>query len=167
MLRFEAAASRKAGGLDWRLSTHTSWRSPKEYLKAWVDQTKGYWFGGYGYWIVYDGVYENDLGIERGGISSLGSSLSSFAGNVLESPLFQPFRSIGLAFWIMLSIIVYSITTRKKALLLATVPALMVILTLVISTPVYSEFRYAYSLIMIVPVWVFLSMVPRCPLSSV
>ena len=38
---------------------------PSAYLRAWVDQTKGYWNGGYSYWKWSDEVSTNEYGIER------------------------------------------------------------------------------------------------------
>lgn len=39
---------------------------PKEFLKAWIDQTKGYWNGGYDYWVWITGIDANvGYGIHR------------------------------------------------------------------------------------------------------
>lgn len=40
-------------------------RYPHKYIEAWVDQTRGYWNGGYSYWIWATEVYENPLGIQK------------------------------------------------------------------------------------------------------
>ena len=124
---------------------------PKEYIKAWIDQTKGYWNGGYKYWIWSNGVTKNELGIERKVNSKV---LQNFTNKYLElydkESILSLFVSIGFNTWILIIVFLYDIAKKKKEALLA-LPILFLIGTLIIATPVYSEFRYIYSLFLCLP----------------
>jgi len=133
---------------------------PVSFLKAWIDQTKGYWFGGYDYWIVADGVTENDLGIQASVSPEAKGAFLRYSFPFFHFWLFQPLISIGLAFWLVVGIAACSVILRKPAVSCMALPALMVIATLFVSTPVFCEFRYAYSLYMVLPALFFLAMAP-------
>ena len=132
---------------------------PKSYIKAWVDQTKGYWNSGYWYWRWYTGITENGLGIEQ---TVNSEAISGMLGVYLRlweiNPVLQLFLSIGLYTWIILLCAYNSIIKRNKATLLVAIPFLAVIATLIIATPVYSEFRYAYALFCGAPFVVIMSL---------
>lgn len=132
--------------------------NPKTYLEAWIDQTKGYWFGGYDYWITCQGVVENTVGVAQGGIESIRSLQSRYNDFLSNRKIYQPFVSIGLAVWLALALLAACIIMRRRNLCFIGVTALMVIATLLISTPVFSEFRYAYSLYLVLPFFMFLYM---------
>ena len=127
-------------------------KHPGTYLNAWIDSTKGYWNGGYNYWVVATGVHENDLGIEAVpwdniiGAAVNGWSYLFFFG----FPVFQIFTSIGLHVWLVILIAVVSVIRKRKEGLLCILP-LAVIASLLISTPVFSEFRYAYAVFTTLP----------------
>lgn len=125
---------------------------PDEYLKAWVEETKGYWNGGYLFWIYTKGVDTNELGIRQTGGENLISSLFAAFFRYLEKPaIFQPLYSIGLHVWIVIACCLVNMLKGRKEFLLS-VPVIVIIVGLWLGTPVYAEFRYAYPVFLTMPV---------------
>ncbi len=127
-------------------------KHPVTYVKAWIDQTKGYWNGGYSYWIYSHWLQENDFGIERTFVSAnMRNAMVTYSEYLQDDSVFGVLSGIGFHVWIvlMLGVLNYFRGDKKKTFL--TVPVLCVVGTLLISTPVYSEFRYAYSVFTCVP----------------
>lgn len=125
---------------------------PEDYWQAWVEQTKGYWNGGYRYWTYTLNMGENDLGIFQTPGENIAARLYGAWFRYVEKPaIFQCFISIGLHVWALVSCaVVNGLKKREEGLL--TVPVLVLILGLWIGTPVFSEFRYAYPMILTMPV---------------
>lgn len=124
---------------------------PITYIKAWIDQTKGYWNAGYDIVPYTTGVFDNDLGLASGLNNNYFAKISRAVFKVLRHVIFlRPFESIGLHVWIMAILCYFGFIKRKKEFLL-TIPSLMVIATLLVATPVYSQFRYAYPVFTTLP----------------
>lgn len=131
-------------------------RYPADYIAAWIDQTKGYWNAGYDYWRWTSGVYKNSLGIERTVNSEHFSSLVGFCLYLWEhNSITQLFLSIGLYVWGIIFSTYMAIIKRKRVELFVAIPFLAVILSLLIATPVYAEFRYAYAIFCGMPFLLF------------
>ena len=126
-------------------------RYPGDYLKAWVDETKGYWNGGYSFWVYTWGISDNDMGITAsGGGNRIGSFFRTMF-RFLERPiLFQPLYSIGLWAWILICCCLLNLWKKREEFLL-TVPLLVLLIGLWLGTPVFAEFRYAYPLFLSTP----------------
>lgn len=127
-------------------------KNPGVYLHAWIEQTKGYWNGGYDYWIWSTGVYENKLGIQE-----KQGDIVKFSQSHLPR-LFEPLFSIGMHVWAVIVLFAFNCLRGEKEKAYLAVPLIMMIGTLLIATPVYSEFRYAYSLFTVLPVYVLMSL---------
>lgn len=124
---------------------------PLKMLQGWVDQTKGYWNGGYRYW-HFPAPFDNDLGIQTAPPSKAAYSLfTAYEGLFENCPPLQLTLSIGPGSWLLLLCLYAAIAQKKRARMFLPVPALSVIATLLIATPVYSEFRYAYSVFCTLP----------------
>ncbi len=125
---------------------------PGDYLKAWVDETKGYWNGGYSFWIYTWGVDGNDMGIVQTGGGNRISSLFSVLFRCLEKPaLFQPLYSIGFFAWTVIGCCLLNVWKKREEWLL-TVPVIVLLVGLWLGTPVFAEFRYAYPMFLSAPV---------------
>ena len=59
--------------------------------------------------------------------------------------------SIGAGTWIFLTALYLGLLKRDPVTIFLPIPVLAVIATLLIATPVYAEFRYAYSLFCVLP----------------
>lgn len=136
-------------------------RYPGDYLKAWVDETRGYWNGGYFYWIYTLEAEENNVGIlptaGSGPIARLYSAWFRFA----EKPAaLQMLYSIGLRVWILIACCVVCCLQKRKHWLIA-VPALVVTVGLWLGTPVFAEFRYAYPMVLTSPLVLMVTLYDR------
>lgn len=127
-------------------------RYPQCYLQAFIDQTRGYWNAGYDYWRWSDGVYDNDYGITRTINSpAICDIYSLYCNTLFTMPGIRIFLCIGMYTWLTVLSAWRAYRQRNKEGLFVCVPFLMVVLSLCIATPVYSEFRYAYALFCAIP----------------
>ena len=134
---------------------------PLEYVKAWIDQTKGYWNAGYDYWVWQDSVQENSFGIKRKIKSdAVNNVFLSYLKLYKECSILHIFLCIGFHVWLVLLAAYCNLIKKDKKSLFMTIPLLMIIFSLVVATPVYSEFRYAYALFCSVPFVLVLSFNP-------
>ena len=125
---------------------------PQKYIEAWIDQTKGYWNGGYAYWRWSDSVSENSLGIVRTTKSSfISSALNLYLMEWQGSPIFTLFLSIGIMTWAIFIFLYKAIIYKNKELVFILTPLILVLITLCMATPVYAEYRYIYSVSLCFP----------------
>lgn len=142
---------RQNAGKYVRLYLSLGLRYPGDYLKAWIDETRGYWNGGYFYWIYTLQTEENILGIIQPEGANLLARLYGAWFRFAEKPTaLQPLYSIGLQVWILIACCVLCALQGRKQWLIA-VPTLVLTLGLWLGTPVYAEFRYAYPMMLCAP----------------
>lgn len=142
-------------------------KHPASYFRAWIDQTRGYWNAGYEYWIVTYGIIDNEYGLAVGRPENLVAKLMRpWVVKFFFHPAFELFRSIGLHVWTIILCFFMQIIRKRKEALLFVLP-LALVLTLLISTPVFSEFRYIYSIFTSFPFLVFISFVSEKEKSEV
>lgn len=133
---------------------------PLIYTKAWINQTRGYWNGGYAYWRWTDELFENNIGIKRTiTIPKANNIRKKYLESYNALPFLNPFISIGLSVWILLALLYKTIIAKNKYLLLLLIPLLTTWLTLLIATPVFSEFRYVYFLFTCLPFLIVISQI--------
>lgn len=124
---------------------------PGEYLKAWVDQTKGYWNAGYGYGMYSETVTDNPYGVEKTANNNIIAVLFRiYFGLSRHVIFFEPLHSIGLHVWITALCCLFNAMQKRKEWLLS-VPLLVLVLGLCAGTPVYASFRYAYPVFVCFP----------------
>lgn len=120
---------------------------PISYLKAWVDQTRGYWSAGYPFWTTAYGVARPTLGLTWAPFSSRAGELVKAAAGLSEdasspSPVVLLFCT-GLYVWTLITLAVFNVMVRREGAI-EVVAVLLIVATLLIATPVFNEFRYAY-----------------------
>lgn len=126
-------------------------RYPGAYVKAWVDQTKGYWNGGYDYAMYSETVTDNPYGVEKtGGGNPIASLFRLYFGLSRHVVFFEPLHSIGLHVWILLLCFARNLAGKRQEWLLS-VPLVVLVLGLCFGTPVYACFRYAYPVFVCLP----------------
>lgn len=124
---------------------------PGDYLKAWIEETKGYWNGGYFFWIYTLKMGANPYGIETMVSENIIQKLFAAFFRYIEKPaMLQPLTSIGLHVWALVSCTLINALKKKEEFLLS-IPVLVLIAGLWVGTPVYSEFRYAYPMFLSMP----------------
>lgn len=127
-------------------------RYPGDYLKAWVDQTKGYWNAGYQYYPFTQDVEGSELGIyPLANLGIIGQFFKLWVWTIYRIPIFQPLYSIGFALWALIACMLVNVLKKRQEWLLG-VPILVIMIGLWFGTPIYAEFRYAYPLIVSIPV---------------
>lgn len=127
-------------------------RNPEIMAEAWIEQTKGFWNSGYADPMYDIGVVGNTLGIvhtppANAVLSRIDQTIQSWRS---VPQLLEPLHSIGLHVWILMVCFVVNLTAKKKAYLLC-IPCLVLAVGLWFGTPVFAEFRYAYPILLSVP----------------
>lgn len=127
------------------------------YMAAYFEQTKGYYNSGYDYWRYCQYIPENELGIKQKIYISKMDKLFNHYIALFDDSIFQMFISIGVYTWITLSALFVGVVKKNKVAIITTILPLAVIGTLLLATPVFSEFRYAYANIVMAPVLLIIS----------
>ncbi len=134
-----------------RLWFHLGLRHPAQYLKAWVDQTKGYWNAGYPYAMYSETVTENPYGVAKASNANpIASLYGIYAGLSRHIILFEPLHSIGLQVWLLVLCFCLNLTRKRQAAILCA-PLLSIVVGLWFGSPVYCCFRYVYPLFLSMP----------------
>ncbi|MDO4982535.1 MAG: DUF6020 family protein [Eubacteriales bacterium] len=139
---------------------------PGDYLRGFIEQTKGYWYPDVKYWSMStycDDCIQLEIYKDRHLPDSIGRIFADVGFYSPNLPIVGSFFSIGLAAWVLLSMFSLCIVNRKYALTVIYIPVIAVLATLLIATPVYAEFRYAYSLFTTLPL---LCVIPFIPLGN-
>lgn len=128
------------------------------YVKAFVDETYGYWYHRVTFpslWATY--IEDNGMGICRD--SKVPDVVEKIVREYLDKfkSLFDSFFSIGLIIYTFFTGFWISIQKRNPYTLIF-LPALGIWCTLLLATPVYADIRYAYAIYNAVPMLVCLSM---------
>lgn len=128
-------------------------RNPLQYMVAEVRQTMGYWaYRVRDYQYVYTEYFMVDNPF---GVTAERKFFTYDASLAMESylhrfqDLFNKVWSLGLNTWLMLFGLTYAVYERRNVM--PYVPSLMLIVTLLLATPVYNEFRYIYGMFITLP----------------
>lgn len=129
-------------------------RYPLDYWNAFVDQTRGYWFPGEPGLTVNESISPNDVGLT--GQSVLSGTPAWKVVEILNKlytilPLYGLLYSIGAFTWAAVFWCVNCALNGRKRNFLLFVPFFALILTLCLATPVAADLRYAYPLILSMP----------------
>ena len=128
-------------------------RNPMKYVEAWIDSTCGYWNSGYNYWIWYWDVEDNPYDITRNVFSEgMLHAMDEYLWLFYNNRILQVFCAIGLFVWIVIIAFARCTAVSNRTGMIAIVPILAILLSLVISSPVYAEFRYMYALFCALPI---------------
>ena len=137
---------------------------PGDYLTAYIGQTNGYWYPD-SYYLVAEaeGISASALGVSHtpllsGPLVVKAKEIAIKLGSML--PLYGTLWSMGVAFWILIFCIGNTLIRKEYQKLILYLPALSLIGTVLIATPVATEFRYVYFLIFSLPFYPIISMLP-------
>ncbi len=128
-------------------------KHPDTYLKAWIDQTRGYWNSGYDYWRWIDAAdYEEGYDIYRTVNSDfVKRHFEEYLWIFQNNPVLVLLLCIGLYVWADWLVFYLSAVRNDRLGVVLSMSVIALVFTLQISTPVYSEFRYVYSVFCTVP----------------
>lgn len=134
-----------------KLWIRLGWRYPLDYAAAWIDQTKGYWNGGYAQYLYSRYMMSNSYGIFKAMEGNPVYYLYSLWYRIYdELMIFIPLHSIGLYTW-ALGLFTAIQASKKHPEWILSVPALTILLGLIAGAPVCLEFRYAYPILTCFP----------------
>lgn len=134
---------------------------PLVYARAWIDQTRGYWNAGYGYWRWLLKIYRNDMGIERSTRSaSLNRMFLEYLWIFSDIQLLRVFLCIGLFVWLDIVILMIALLKKDKLGAFVAMPILVIVASLLVATPVFSEFRYIYAAFCCLPMVAVIALRP-------
>ena len=145
---------------------NVGFKNPVSYVKAFVLQTYGYWYHNYGPFWVYATYYPADM---KSGVSPIKVTLTNKLGDRLTKIVdgidslaydaYTEFWSLAMSFYVVL--ISLYIAIRKNNNVLPYLLPIDILLTLLIATPVASEFRYAYAIFISAPILLISSLSGR------
>lgn len=127
-------------------------RYPRSYVRAWIEQTKGFWNAGYDR--IIDRFMPSDAMPQVRQVP-----LYDRVNNLLEEYLLafrsldgvKLFSSIGLYFWVFVTSFYTSIKRKNLQISFVVLLFLLVTGTYIIATPLYVDYRYSYYLFLGMP----------------
>lgn len=149
----------------FRLWLHLGLRYPGDYLTAYVNQTYGYWYPDSFYLVAEaEGVSATNLGVSHtpligGPLVVKGKEIAIKLGSMV--PIYGTLWSMGVACWVLLFCICVVIIRREYCKLICYLPSVALLLTVLIATPVATEFRYVYFMVVCLPFYLITAMLPE------
>lgn len=140
---------------------------PGSYLQAHIDQTIGYWYPDVAYTVGdIDGITASATGAESRPL--IGGPFVVKTKEILQKlgdmlPLYGLLFSMGSMFWAFILSIAIVCAKKQYNRCILFLPGASLILTLLIATPVASEFRYAYPLAYTLPLYLLSPFFPSSP----
>ncbi len=137
-------------------------RYPGDYAKAYIRQTYGYWYPDSFYPVAdVEGVSATSLGVSHtpligGPLVIKTKEISIKLGGML--PLYGPLWSMGAVLWVLIFCIGNAFVRDETPKLILYLPSVALLLTVLIATPVATEFRYAYFMVFALPFYIVTSM---------
>lgn len=132
-------------------------KHPSIAVEAYATSTLGYWYPGVEYWSVLNYVSDNEFNIYSD------PKCNDFVSKIIKEfekktiPILNIEWSIGLCFWTILVFSIITFRKRGKQYLYSYIPIMGIWITMMVASPVYSEFRYVYGAFTCLPL---LLMVP-------
>ena len=139
-------------------------RYPGDYLTAYIHQTYGYWFPDSFYPVAEaEGVSATSLGVShtpliRGHLVVKGKEIAIKLGGML--PLYGTLWSMGIISWVLLFCLGNALIRKERAKLILYLPSTALLLTVLIATPVATEFRYVYFMVFSLPFYLITMLMP-------
>lgn len=130
---------------------------PGAYIRGYIDATKGYWYPDIPNIIGSDErIAPNDYGLTARPLlhNPLTIKIREIVFKLPDIvPLYGLLFSLGAMFWLSLMLAGACILKGGKRLLIVFLPNAAIMATLFLATPVNNEFRYAYSLLLTIPLF--------------
>lgn len=133
----------------------------KDYVESFISNSYGYYYPEASHWVANRTMEQNNMGLEQTPV--IDGKLVSKVDSLIERrdiPLLSMCFSIGTAFWLIVICLGYKILKKEYKYILIYLPIFILWLTIVAS-PVFCEYRYAYSLFTTLPLYISLNFVKR------
>ncbi len=138
---------------------------PGDYVTAYINQTYGYFYPDSFYPVAEaEGISGSHLGVShtpliRGPLVVKSKEIAIKLGSML--PIYSLLWSMGVIFWVMLFCMGNAFVRKEKAKLIYYLPSLALYLTVMIATPVATEFRYVYFMVFSLPFYLMTALLPE------
>lgn len=148
-----------------KLWIHLGMRYPSDYLTAYVNQTYGYWYPDSFYLVAEaEGVSATDLGVSHtpligGPLVIKTKEIAVKLGGMV--PIYGTLWSMGVACWVLLFSVSVSVIRRDYHKLICYLPGISLLLSVLAATPVATEFRYVYFLVLCLPFYLITAILPE------
>lgn len=136
---------------------------PSDYLNAYIDQTYGYWYPDSFYPVAEgEGISATRLGVSHtpligGPVVIKTKEIALKMGGML--PIYGLLWSMGVAFCFLLFCAGNAFVRNEKSKLLCYLPSLALYFTVMIATPVATDFRYVYFMVFAVPFYLMTALI--------
>lgn len=136
---------------------------PGDYVHAYIQQTYGYWYPDSFYPVAEgEGVSATSLGVSHtpligGPIVVKTKEIALKLGSMV--PIYGMLWSMGFAFYVLLFCIGNAFVRQEKAKLICYLPSFALYLTVMIATPVATDFRYVYFMVFSLPFYLMTAIV--------
>ena len=138
---------------------------PGDFLTAYIHQTYGYWYPDSFYLVAEaEGVSATSLGVShtpliRGPIVIKAKEIAIKLGGML--PVYGTLWSMGVICWIFIFCMGNAFVRDEKWKLILYLPSAALLLTVLIATPVATEFRYVYFLVFGLPFYLSCALIQK------
>lgn len=152
-------------GEFFRLWLELGLKYPGDYLTAYIKQTYGYWYPDSFYLVAEaEGVSATKLGVSHtpligGPLVIKTKEIAIKLGSMV--PIYGTLWSMGVACWVMLFSVGSVIIRREFKKLICYLPNAALLFTVLIATPVATEFRYVYFMVFSLPFFLVTAMLPE------
>lgn len=139
-------------------------RNPSEYIKAWIDETGGYFSPqeSIGFW--YEGIEKNEWGYERVNSDRICRKIYlKYVSGINNNLGLRVFSCISFLVWVSNMLLIKGLLKENKPAVLCGSYCIFLILSLLLTAPLNSSYRYVYSLAYILP---FASLISLSSFSS-
>lgn len=145
----EYIITHKADFLKMYLSV--GWKNPVDYIIAFLNQSRGYWYQKISNYLYYDDVHRSagEFGVYRKPLFPAGVSIRIDKLMNLYAMIWNEGWSLALNTYVMVILMIYCLLKNKSCFYCML--AVGVLITLVIASPVNDDFRYAYGIYLILP----------------
>lgn len=129
----------------------------KDYVESFISNSYGYYYPEATHWVANRTMEFNSMGIEQKPL--IEGKIVTKIDSLIEQrnlPLISMCFSIGTAFWMIVICLGYKIYSKEYKNILIYIPIFILWLTIVAS-PVFCEYRYAYSLFTVLPIYISLN----------
>lgn len=144
---------------------HLGLKYPGEYLKAYIDQTKGYYTTMAPEQTEYYGILPNADSLENKPIFGAGirikvNEICSKLYNMF--PIYAILYGMGACFMLLILGAALALLQNNKAKILTYMPVIALTLTLLAATPLCADLRYAYPLMLCMPMLICITLKGPC-----
>ena len=142
-----------------KMYIHLGLQYPADYMKAYVMQTYGYFYPDRDYNVAdTEGVVNSNIDFKNtpiiaGPVVVKAKEILIKLGNMI--PVYSLLWSMGTIFFVLIFVISLNRVRNRKNRNLYLLPYLLIMLTILIATPVATEFRYGYFMMFSIPVILF------------